>query len=763
MSPATDKLLQILESGGKSADFAVSGSFSVVLPGLDVKGVGPVGLPVNPSVARELIEHADQAPYGQGEQTIVDTKVRRVWQIDPQEIKIGNPDWDLQMAALVATVAHELGIMREVTYDFYKLLVYEKGCFFKPHRDTEKQQGMFATLVVCLPSKHRGGKLIVRHDGKSQQFDLSEPEEQYRIQYVAFYADCEHEIQRVTSGYRVCLIYNLSLIDSPAQPTAPHYADGVSQLVDILPEVLHDPLSPRDKLVIPLEHQYSEAGLCFAGLKGADRVHAEMLTQAAGQLDYEVCLALVDGRQSGGLDDATPGYDGWDYQGNDEDAIMDEVYDEEWSLSHWSDQIGVRPDLGRLSLFPEDLPYPEGFDALPMQQTVFAYTGNEGVSMNRWYQQGALVVWQPQARFSILAREGQKTALPALMELIKQEKRPARYSVCKEFAAKIIDFWRGVNQRSRWAERGGSRQMLQCLTQLADLPLGSRFVREVLVQDCSGGEGPALRKLCVRLGWEAMAEVLSFFVNTQGPENKQAEPVHLVSIYQGLCSAAGEMTAERRRVCTSLASDVLKILRQWDQPSEKLPYAQANKPREGVVEGLFHAFAGIDQPTLLEQFLRDAVNDPKRYSLHEVLIPASLRIDPKSAHNQKLKACGKTLINHCIAQLEERTAQPVKFPSDWSREANLRCNCADCQELAEFLRDPRECVYRFSAAAYRRGHLSHQILMGHLDVDEQTERRGSPHTLVLTKNRASYQLEKTQFEKKVRLLRELRRKLKTLR
>ena len=40
-----------------------------------------------------------------------------------------------------------------------------KGGFFLPHRDGEKLDGMVATLVVTLPTKHAGGELIVSHNG----------------------------------------------------------------------------------------------------------------------------------------------------------------------------------------------------------------------------------------------------------------------------------------------------------------------------------------------------------------------------------------------------------------------------------------------------------------------------------------------------------------------------------------------------------------------------------------------------------------------
>jgi hypothetical protein len=53
------------------------------------------------------------------------------------------------------------------------MLVYDKGGFFVSHRDTEKAPGMFATLVVQLPSKHTGGQLVVKHRDVEKSFDFA--------------------------------------------------------------------------------------------------------------------------------------------------------------------------------------------------------------------------------------------------------------------------------------------------------------------------------------------------------------------------------------------------------------------------------------------------------------------------------------------------------------------------------------------------------------------------------------------------------------
>ena len=78
---------------------------------------------------------------------------------------------------------------------------------------------MIGSLVVIFPTAHKGGTLILRHDGQEYTFDsgleLSRVEKP-SIAYVAFYSDVEHEVTIVESGFRVSLTYNL-YVSAPAQ------------------------------------------------------------------------------------------------------------------------------------------------------------------------------------------------------------------------------------------------------------------------------------------------------------------------------------------------------------------------------------------------------------------------------------------------------------------------------------------------------------------------------------------------------------------
>lgn len=151
MAHGAKELAALVASLGETARFCVSGVLEAVLPGLAVKGVGPISLPILPSVARRIVGVAERAPYGRGAETLVDTDVRRVWQVDPANVSVTNPAWQKLVDGAVETVKQGLGIRASVRAELYKLLIYEKGSFFTPHRDSEQADGMFATLVATPP------------------------------------------------------------------------------------------------------------------------------------------------------------------------------------------------------------------------------------------------------------------------------------------------------------------------------------------------------------------------------------------------------------------------------------------------------------------------------------------------------------------------------------------------------------------------------------------------------------------------------------
>ena len=61
----------------KPGSFATDGVLKESpLPGLDIKGIGPISFPLGEEQAKKIISVAKQAPFGLGEKTLVDEKVR---------------------------------------------------------------------------------------------------------------------------------------------------------------------------------------------------------------------------------------------------------------------------------------------------------------------------------------------------------------------------------------------------------------------------------------------------------------------------------------------------------------------------------------------------------------------------------------------------------------------------------------------------------------------------------------------------------------
>ena len=167
--------------------------------------------PARAPLAKKLIAVAQPAKFGRGEQTLTDTSVRDTWEITPDRVTLGGLTWEETLAIVLDGVRDELGLppRTKLRAELHAMLVYGKGQFFLPHQDSEKDDATVGTLVVSLPSAHTGGELAVEHGGESVAYRPSKE----HLTFVAFYADCRHEVKPVKSGHRVTPPLNL-LTDS---------------------------------------------------------------------------------------------------------------------------------------------------------------------------------------------------------------------------------------------------------------------------------------------------------------------------------------------------------------------------------------------------------------------------------------------------------------------------------------------------------------------------------------------------------------------
>ncbi|KAF7291179.1 C2H2-type domain-containing protein [Mycena indigotica] len=164
-------------------------------------------------------------------------------------------------------VAHPLTPERVLRAEMYKLNVYGPGSFFKAHKDTPRGEDMVGSLVIILPTLHKGGALVLEHGEGRWTFDSSNRLDQHResypetpaVAYIAFFSDVVHIVEPVVSGFRVTLTYNLFLSPSTSSSSI-HRITPAAELAceTSLRALLSDPTWFKEggHIAFGLSHQY---------------------------------------------------------------------------------------------------------------------------------------------------------------------------------------------------------------------------------------------------------------------------------------------------------------------------------------------------------------------------------------------------------------------------------------------------------------------------------------------------------------------------
>jgi hypothetical protein len=745
------QLSEVLEQIDRPGSFCVSGSAPTVLPGLEVAGLGPVGLPLTAKQAKELKKRCEQAPYGKGEETLVDTSVRRVWRLTPDRFSLTNPDWEPFLRQTIRKVQEELGLEKQkLESHLYDLLLYEPGSFFLPHRDGEKLDRMVATLVLVLPSSFEGGELVVRHEGEERVIDFGGEQGQFHVHYAAFYADCEHEIRPLRAGYRLCLVYNLTLAKSKKPITAPRRSEQVERIGAILREWAETD-APR-KLVVTLEHQYTPEGLAWDALKGVDRARAQALLEGARRADCQALLGLLTLHQSGAAEgDWDYGYRGRWYEEEDAGQYeIGEIYETTLTAENWIDAGGKRLPLGTLDVEEGEVLDPDAIEDVEPKEEYEGYTGNEGMTLERWYRHAAIFLWPNKRHFDVLCDAGTWNAVESLGPLVGRWQKSAKKQAaalraeCIDFASTILARWPENPFAGRPVEKAQPCPLFRALAALGEPRLIRTYLGEILPRDAVIDPGKALVPVCREHGWETFRPSLEAAFQQTTNETLERN----VRLLEHLCLASPRKKTGWSELCQALAATLVAALERIDAAPAEHDWRVKRVSMAEVLAGLARSLLATDQGELLSRLVGHALAIPKKYPLTEAHVAALTALGPWLKKHVK-KPCPP--LSHwlaaCREQLEALTARVPQPPADFRREAPVPCRCADCGELRRFLVDPHEAVHRFRAAEARRRHLEDNIRHHHCDLDLKTERTGSPHTLVCTKNTASYQEKLRQYHR----------------
>ncbi|MGH9071524.1 MAG: hypothetical protein ACRDX8_10265 [Acidimicrobiales bacterium] len=84
---------------------------------LEVRGVGPLVLPVSDALAEQLCQVGRPAQYGRGTETLFDRRVRDTWEIPKSLLKIDNRRWNKALRPVLGLLAADLGLPPDCALD----------------------------------------------------------------------------------------------------------------------------------------------------------------------------------------------------------------------------------------------------------------------------------------------------------------------------------------------------------------------------------------------------------------------------------------------------------------------------------------------------------------------------------------------------------------------------------------------------------------------------------------------------------------------
>ena len=732
------RLAQLLGALGGDSRFSAQ---RTVVPDdltIEIAGVGPLELPVSAAQVKRLRSIARPARYGLGEQTLIDAGVRDTWELPKSRVRIDRRRWNKTLVPVLDELRAELGLPDgcRLRAQLHSVLMYEQGQFFAPHKDSEKVDAMVGTLVVTLPSTSRGGALVVQHGGRREEYRSSNR----LLSFVAFYADCQHEVLPLTSGHRVALTYNLSLEgdSSTGKIDALAVADVSS--------FLRTHFEAQDRLVYLLDHEYTEHGLSFERLKGVDAGRVAVLRAAARERDDEIVLALADVHETWSCDEPYQRHSWYDEDDDEPDTgsyDLGELLDGGTTLVASIDSSGVPAQVGASGVRDDEMcaTTPSG-QLQPYASEYEGYMGNYGNTMDRWYRRGAVVMWPRSHDFAVRAQGSPRWALDALCGLLREKDLAG----ARERTGSLAPFWADVAGRQLESDEqvaGDGAELgtaLDVAFELDDAPLATMLLRPFRLDQISTREASALAAAVDRYGVDWFRQLLAEWETARRGWGHDGQRRVWIAELPALCRALTERGAWNvaRDLVEVSATGLLATLERagsLPQPSRR---AHALDELAGPAAGLLVG-AVIAEDTEVGAKLSAALSADDEQLRCAM---TTLRLVAAVAPEQLTVGAIEGLAEITRMRLSARLARPARDPDDWSICAPDTCTCQLCGKLRAFLVDPGCQHLDWPLAEQGRRHVHDRIDRNELPVRHETRRSGRPYTLVLTKTSALFERER---------------------
>lgn len=727
---------------------------------LEFKKFGMLKLPLSARDAKALTKLSKPAKYGLRDKTLLDKRVRDAWEISKSNIKI-DKSWQKELDLILEHFKKDLGLPENATLkaSLHNFLIYGSGQFFSPHQDSEKADGMVASLVVVLPSSHSGGSLVIDHQGVKKQFHTARfPLD--KLSLIAFYADCHHEVKAVKEGYRAALTYNLILENNSKKTERVRSENDCSDITDSLRayfsardkknETSNHRCSAPKKWVYLLDHSYTQKGLSWSHLKNGDNLRADALKSAAKALDLEIYLALAEVKE---ISDCEEDYGNVRYRSNrqfytDEDEYNEnevetgELIDSETTLSSWVDGAGKSLKIKECHVSDSELCWTKASNEFePFDSDYEGYMGNYGNTMDRWYHRAAIILWPQKDHDSVLFDIDANSVISGLYKLTKKKSQETRI---RQIITSLSPYW--PEQVRRNCESNVQDAIFNLAIYINDSQLAQVMLGCFGMQVITPARIPLLMSLQRAYGTSWLLTLLEAWAKPESQWSKTDKCKQLSQLVKKITLK----NDDHKQITDWLLNYQFQTIQKYDvsnkENDSRIQLLERNPERFSEVIDFIKACIFVKSHAIYLEAVNYVMSNPALYAPLELV--GVLDCIVGNLPRSDLKQWQYTMIrDYILNSLKAEHSAGVRQKNDWSIKERTVCKCQDCDFLAEFLESSKLKSIAWPLSKDRRSHIHRGIDGLGISVMHKTERTGSPHKLILTKTEDLFRHSKKRFEK----------------
>lgn len=715
---------------------------------LEVAGVGPIRFPIRTRTAMKLCDAGKPALHGYKDKTRLDRKVRDTWEINRRRITIDESRWLGTLGPALERIHRDLGLPDgcTLTAQLHNLLVYGPGQFFQAHQDSEKEQDMIGTLVVNLPSQFSGGDMVIEHHGEKEVVKGSIKD----LTFIAFYADCRHEVLPVTEGHRVVLTYNLVLKGEPAVADLPE--GPVDSLVSRVKEHFETPLPPRwshddssplppDRLVYLLNYQYTAHSLGWNRLKSGDAISAAALREAARRLDCQIYLVLADVHETRDCVDDYDRRDRYRRRWRHEDVgSLPEVGDlinSEIKLRHF---VGEGRPLQAFTSFvaAHELCYSiASSDLEPFESEHEGYMGNWGNTVDHWYHRAAVVLWPRDRAFTVQAKASPAWALAQIGRKLESRKGASK---ALPLARQLLSLWTGLRYHGQTLEAAGAA--IQVAAKLGDPDVATGLLQIYVLPDVTATAARDVARLLEGYGKDWFEALLRRWLGEHRMVRRQMSSQWLATTLAPLCRALCSVdlgAAPAHAILEAQVAWMRKHLTDLQGGLQTRALKSALTELGQALVALIEGAVITQDKAIHRQILSLIAGDADPLPLQLAVLRAG------SARRDGGQALGLARMHaRALRMLTQQADVPEKAPDDWSTVQPLRCACERCKVLKRFLASKSQVALEWPLPENGRSHIGFVIKLEGLPVGHSLVKKGRPYSLRLQKTAELFKQAKAQ-------------------